>query len=688
MKRGMLVLILFSIFIVSSIGVYAACNQNQVIFRVYDESNAFGEVWNGTGNYPVEICYNNTFGVSGNGNRICSENNTNKVLGLNATTNAKAEVPSLTTYTTNICYDNLNCTSTTGECSALGTGYEHVVSLSATTNAKLQIPGATENPETYRTVVITSYGRNDATATCPSGYLLAGGGVSCGSVAIFNIIPHKRSLDVACAFQGTAVAKAVCISEELFENVTIVENSSFSDVVTATCPSGYKIIGSGYQCANYYKEGVHLNIAGNKAVVDCESNIAGFTTYAYAICAKMKPGTDINLTQLYKDGSDNEATTGRCPSDTLLVSGGFTCSTGDPQNSFPTATNDSWHAGKCWGERFGYGNAEAYAYCMNITQAPQEYPVKICCKAGVAPSTPELTDAKWNDLSNNVINGAMIGQEVKLVSEGSPNGELINLVIKKKNILGDSIINDSLNAVIANGKASVSWNILGQDNDVLYFLSSLDSNPNIEIQSNELTIGCFCPSGYEPVYDEDGNCISCSGCEEKLCVDYTTEEDCEADKCKTINNEFSDMPGFCGADNYPDPENTNTNCEYRDVKCSCSWDVIDGEEQCNPGTDYDYYCNGNPAGNGVCILDSEVTKNCETGKGMRTIHIVYRWQGTGDPGFCKGETDRQLRCLSTALLDFWNTFNLIVAILIIIMFYIIVVRKKKKISSIRKRKKK
>ena len=108
------------------------CADGQIILRLSSATNAHGEVWNGAGNYPIEICYDKIFGTSGNGVRTCT--GSNKIVGLSSSTNAHAEEPIQTNYPTQVCYDDLSCVARTSGCQ---TGESLVVSLSSNTNAHL-----------------------------------------------------------------------------------------------------------------------------------------------------------------------------------------------------------------------------------------------------------------------------------------------------------------------------------------------------------------------------------------------------------------------------------------------------------------------------------------------------------------------------------------------------------------------
>jgi len=112
------------------------CIDSQTILRLSAADNAHGEIYNGTGNYPIEICYDEIFGVAYTGvnPHTCVAGNT--VLKLAGTTNSHAEGPTGTNYNTNVCYGNLICRNTTGACDSAN-GERFVVSLSNGGNAHL-----------------------------------------------------------------------------------------------------------------------------------------------------------------------------------------------------------------------------------------------------------------------------------------------------------------------------------------------------------------------------------------------------------------------------------------------------------------------------------------------------------------------------------------------------------------------
>lgn len=94
-------LVLFLIAIVLIPTASAACAENQRIFRISSQTNAHAELYNGTGNYPEEICWTSAK------THDCDGSNT--LLHLSNSTNAHAEQSNQSNYLTDICFGNLEC---------------------------------------------------------------------------------------------------------------------------------------------------------------------------------------------------------------------------------------------------------------------------------------------------------------------------------------------------------------------------------------------------------------------------------------------------------------------------------------------------------------------------------------------------------------------------------------------------
>lgn len=120
MRRGVSILffgaIVFTIFSINFTSAQS-CNDDQIIFRAHQQSNAHLALWNRT-EYTEKVCFNHFFNGNYNGANPHNSNGANSVIRLSNFTNAHAQSNSLTTYPFIVNYGNLNCQSTTGSCSA------------------------------------------------------------------------------------------------------------------------------------------------------------------------------------------------------------------------------------------------------------------------------------------------------------------------------------------------------------------------------------------------------------------------------------------------------------------------------------------------------------------------------------------------------------------------------------------
>ncbi len=143
-------LVLFALVFLSIPLISAAdydCPANQQIFRISSQSNAHAELVSGTGNYGTDICFDDYFGTfTGIANRVCGASNP-PILKLSQTSNAHAQIPSLSTYNFGVCFAGLSCIVQTSACSP---GKVEIASLSANTNAHVGIPGTYTGAGSYR----------------------------------------------------------------------------------------------------------------------------------------------------------------------------------------------------------------------------------------------------------------------------------------------------------------------------------------------------------------------------------------------------------------------------------------------------------------------------------------------------------------------------------------------------------
>jgi len=132
-KRG---IIIFGLILLLGISFISAAEGDDIILRLSSETNAHGEVWDGT-EYNTLIRYSDQFifGKTYTGTNPHDCTGSNVVLRLSTTTNAHAEAPSFSTdgYQ-DICYGKLECKAVEGNCES---GEKCVVELSSLTNAHL-----------------------------------------------------------------------------------------------------------------------------------------------------------------------------------------------------------------------------------------------------------------------------------------------------------------------------------------------------------------------------------------------------------------------------------------------------------------------------------------------------------------------------------------------------------------------
>jgi len=159
MGKGAVYLFGFFSFLIISIGYASAlnnCEDSQIILRLYSTSNSHGEVWNGTGNYGIRICYNEIFGKNYTGNMPHSNSGNNTVLKLSAFTNAHSEGPAGTNYNVNVNYGDLVCRIVASNI-VKNNNEREIVSLSSQTNAHIALPGVYAGAGNYKILCSSSF---------------------------------------------------------------------------------------------------------------------------------------------------------------------------------------------------------------------------------------------------------------------------------------------------------------------------------------------------------------------------------------------------------------------------------------------------------------------------------------------------------------------------------------------------
>jgi len=123
------------------------CNDDQILFRLFSETNSHVSSWNDT-DAPIKICYNKIFNkpYPGQNPHDCNSqtNSANKVLLVSAPKNAHAEDPNAQTpaYENKICYGDLNCRvvdNSKGEVCNNAEEEQEIIRMSGLTNAHVSI---------------------------------------------------------------------------------------------------------------------------------------------------------------------------------------------------------------------------------------------------------------------------------------------------------------------------------------------------------------------------------------------------------------------------------------------------------------------------------------------------------------------------------------------------------------------
>ncbi len=339
-----------------------------------------------------------------------------------------------------------------------------------------------------------------------------------------------------------------------------------------------------------------------------------------------------------------------------------------------------------------------------------------------------LTSAYWTDKDDVEIQKAGVGQEVKLVAEGQPENAEVKFEVWDKTLIGKVPIRTDEKALYANitgGKTIANMTITQEDYNngwgvrEFYFEAFLVTEPDITAESDviEVISGCIPLSCEKIAENEDvdeicrkwpdgcGGSIDCDGCTESAtcdkdidetegrciitedvvvyCEDYTNQENCtnyyEEIAIRTGEKRGKEVygidSGFCESPSayQPDPD-----CNYN-ITCICEW----YDEGCKGAEEIDKNCElPEPDSFGICHYLSNIINECdESPKGQRAINSTRIWEqilGSEGESDCFGSELITQKCLSRVMLDFFNTFNLVIAILVIIVFYYLVLRKKKK----------
>ncbi len=117
MKKGIGGVFIF-LFLLSVLSfVSASCNDDQRLFRMYQENNSHVSVYSDT-NYNISICYNELFGsnYSASNPHTCDATKSNVIFWLNASKNSHVSAIESGDYKIPVCYGVISCRATTSDC--------------------------------------------------------------------------------------------------------------------------------------------------------------------------------------------------------------------------------------------------------------------------------------------------------------------------------------------------------------------------------------------------------------------------------------------------------------------------------------------------------------------------------------------------------------------------------------------
>jgi len=136
MKKGIVIVLVFVLFVCFSVVSAGSCYDNQTIMKLYSSTNSHGALWDGGGGtYSYDICYNEIFGPQYTGFDPHSCTGTNYVLSLYQTTNSHADNGG--SYTNDVCYGDLMCEFDSSAGNGCTNGGEIVVRMYSLTNSHL-----------------------------------------------------------------------------------------------------------------------------------------------------------------------------------------------------------------------------------------------------------------------------------------------------------------------------------------------------------------------------------------------------------------------------------------------------------------------------------------------------------------------------------------------------------------------
>lgn len=712
------VLSLLFVLAVFSFGVYA-CSPEQVIMRISSSTNAHGEVWNGTGNYTVEICYNEVFGFDYTGVDPHPSTCINPVLWLSSETNAHAElpvlVPAINNYDVPVCYGNLVCMVKNNKSECDDFGGKIIVSLSALTNAHLssgdnvgypkkiccksgvEVTGAFWADMNEQPIIGTGADIKDRVKL-----MVAGGGMENKEInyTIYKNVPFWFDTEISqTSSLGFITWRAGKKDDGTFEEGTFYftaevggENFESGNLVVSAPEDNSKPVGVILtpEVGEIYLVNQNVSFSEDSYDVDDEIVSKNWSENGVEISTEdsfIHQFTSTGQKNILLEAKDERGAIGTDRTSILVLN-----LSQNGKQVFAHISEPEW--GDVKGKEVDFDASTSYAVevnsgVINCTAGP--CPTQTHDGTPIVGGTQDLDDLYFNWSFSDESEREGFGESGAVFSKTftrpstpeEPHWARLTVSINPS-----SSTSTEFNVYFA--KAFCVYDDYGDsfwiESDGME--NSFNNCRKSEDEVDEDSSTECCPS-WASVCGEDGVCRE--GALE--CEDYETEEECEdysASVPEAQLNPILEEDGYeCGmSDNY------GNKCDEK-INCECTWDEDAGEcyadsehKICKNSTCYDFdnlpptidkICTSSySAPAGKCIFTFSNVDDCEN-SGFRYRAWTVTWTGLSGtkPLYCKSGKD-EISCISGALLGFFDTINLIIAIIIIVAFYLIVIRKRKK----------
>jgi len=379
------------------------CFSDDRIMRLYSSSNSHGELWN-NGDYSLDVCYNDIFGVSytGSNPHDCGAGTipSNKVVGLFSDGNSHAEIPILNDYDVDVCYGDLVCVARDNVCLA---DEEIVLSLYSDSNSHM-------SDSNYVPVGVVSLWGLDGDAVDSEG----------GNDGTINgAVETDGQVGKALEFDGSSYVEMPDLVSQLNANFVTMSAWIYPTAVSSDGNSNVFFIGdgtSGKDIAMWIGSGLEFL---------CRADDDGYPGEAFYSDTGVIELNEWQFVACSFDAVNNKVI--GFVNDVKVI---------DDTTSYdiPIGNTDLTQIGRLadsvgsYDERYFYGKIDEVAVFDRALSEKEilnwysvgAYEKKICCKDG--GGVPVFSVREWRDMMGNVIADAHKGDTVRMVMTNSNVG--------------------------------------------------------------------------------------------------------------------------------------------------------------------------------------------------------------------------------------------------------------------------